>query len=57
MYCIVTPRDEMENGYYYRDCSCAQDHLRKDLLNDQQDGQLWNLSENLIKKAGFDFDL
>lgn len=57
MYCIVTPKDEMNNGNYYRDCLCAQNHLRKDFLNDKQDGQLWNLSENLIKKAGFDFNL
>jgi len=59
MYCIVTPNEQMISGDYYRDCNHAQDHLRKDLLpsDDQKETKLWELSENLIKKAGFDFNL
>jgi len=73
VYGVVTPNDQIKPGGFYKDCTYADDDIRKDMflpldnkdvnLNNQcnndfkMDSQLWDLSERLIIKSGFDFNL
>lgn len=57
--CVVMKYDELKGGEFYRNCTNSQNDVRKDLLpstNDNKEVQLWELSEQLIRQAKFDFD-
>jgi len=57
VYGVVTSSDQIKPGGYYRDCTFADDNLRKDIIATGNDAKLWDLSERLVKKAGYDFTL
>jgi WW domain-containing oxidoreductase len=59
LYCVVSPQDKLKGGNFYKDCCDGEKNLRSDLLpsDDAKETKLWDLSERLIKKAGFDFAL
>jgi len=57
VYGVVTSSDQIKPGGYYRDCTFADDDLRKDIIATGNDAKLWDLSERLIKKAGYEFTL
>jgi len=57
VYGVVATNDQLTPGGYYRDCTYADDHLRKDIIVSGNDAKVWDLSERLIKKAGYDFTL
>jgi len=57
MKTIIDSNDKIRSGGYYNDCNSISDNLREDMYDDGKDAKLWELSERLIQKAGYDFNI
>jgi len=57
MNTIINSNDKIRSGGYYNDCNSMSDNLREDMYDDGKDAKLWELSEGLIEKAGYDFNI